>query len=246
MRDYEPLNTLKPVADDLWIVDGPRIRFYGMPFPTRMTAIRLGNGDIWIHSPIRLNERLKSEIGALGPILHLIAPNWIHYAHLNEWRAAFPTARSYCAPGVQERASRRGVRLICDEPLTDIPPRLWAGEIDQLIVKGSRIHREVVCFHIKSKTLILTDLIENFPPEVAPWWLRPLLWIAGVRAPHGAAPRDMRLSFRDRAALRESVCRMIEWAPERIIIAHGDWFDSDGVSHLKRAFAWALDGDPRP
>ena len=29
---YEPLNTLKPVAEDIWIVDGPAIRFYGMPF----------------------------------------------------------------------------------------------------------------------------------------------------------------------------------------------------------------------
>ena len=45
---YPPLNTLKPVAEDVWIVDGPAIRFgprwFSMPFPTRMTVIRTGTG----------------------------------------------------------------------------------------------------------------------------------------------------------------------------------------------------------
>ncbi|WP_372056988.1 hypothetical protein P7L74_14930 [Tistrella mobilis] len=44
---YDPLFMLKPVAEDVWIVDGPVIR-YGMPwpkipFPTRTTIIRLPN-----------------------------------------------------------------------------------------------------------------------------------------------------------------------------------------------------------
>jgi hypothetical protein len=42
---YPPLNTLKRVVEDVWIVDGPVIRFGmpwpKMPFPTRMTVIRL-------------------------------------------------------------------------------------------------------------------------------------------------------------------------------------------------------------
>ena len=45
---YEPVNTLKPVADDVWIVDGPEIQmsypylpFFKLPFPTRMTIVRL-------------------------------------------------------------------------------------------------------------------------------------------------------------------------------------------------------------
>ena len=44
---YPPVNTLKRVADNLWIVDGPIIRFGApwlkMPFPTRMTVIRLAS-----------------------------------------------------------------------------------------------------------------------------------------------------------------------------------------------------------
>ena len=48
---YPPLNTLKDIADNVWIVDGPAIRF-GMPwpkfpFPTRMTVIRLASGELF-------------------------------------------------------------------------------------------------------------------------------------------------------------------------------------------------------
>ena len=53
MIGYEPLNTLKPIATDVWVVDGPKVRFYGMLFTTRMTVVRLQNGDIWLHSPTR-------------------------------------------------------------------------------------------------------------------------------------------------------------------------------------------------
>ena len=49
MTGYEPLNTLKPVGKDLWLIDGPAIRFYGMPFSTRATVIRLADGGLWVH-----------------------------------------------------------------------------------------------------------------------------------------------------------------------------------------------------
>ena len=48
---YPPLNTLKPLAEEIWIVDGPVIamKYMGVgaiPFPTRMTVVRLGPVEI--------------------------------------------------------------------------------------------------------------------------------------------------------------------------------------------------------
>jgi len=47
---YEPLNTLKPFADGVWIIDGPLVHMaaFGarMPFPTRMTVVRLADGGL--------------------------------------------------------------------------------------------------------------------------------------------------------------------------------------------------------
>jgi hypothetical protein len=233
---YEPLDLPKPVATDIWIVDGPAIRFYGMPFSTRATIVRLENGGLWVHSPTRLTPELAERVTALGPVLHLVAPNWIHYAYIADWQARFPEAEAWAAPGVAERAQNRGMALHFDHRLTQDPPAAWAGQIDQVIVRGSKLHREAVFFHRASATLILTDLIENFEPGKIGFWMRLATWFGGIRVPHGGMPRDMRASFRDRAALREDLTRMIGWAPERVILAHGRWFERDGEAELRRAF----------
>ena len=113
MTGYEPLNTLKPVARDIWLIDGPAIRFYGLPFSTRATVVRLENGDLWVHSPTHLTEDLRAELDALGRVRHLVAPNWIHYAHIAHWQAAWPGAVAWAAPGVAERAAKKGMALRC-------------------------------------------------------------------------------------------------------------------------------------
>lgn len=241
MTGYAPLDTLKPVAQDIWLVDGPMIRFYGMPFSTRATVIRLDNGDIWVHSPTRLNAGLVAEITALGPVTHLIAPNWIHYAYVTEWQAQFPTVQSWAAPGVKERAKSKGMAVRFDHDLGEGAEPAWRGQIEQQIVRGSKVHQEAVFFHRASATLILTDLIENFEAKNLPWWMRTLARFAGICDPDGQMPRDMRATFRHgQDELRQAVDQMIEWAPERVIVAHGRWYRSGGVAEIRRAFRFLL------
>jgi hypothetical protein len=52
-------------------------------------------------------------------------------------------------------------------------------------------------------------------------------------------PRDMRLTFA-RLALQSAIETMIGWNPERVIIAHGRWYESNGAAELRRAFRWLL------
>jgi hypothetical protein len=83
-RTYPPLNTLKLVAEDVWIVDGPVVRFGMMPwpkmaFPTRMTIIRVASGNLFIHSPTPLISSLKRELDGIGTPRWIIGPNRIHY-----------------------------------------------------------------------------------------------------------------------------------------------------------------------
>lgn len=238
---YEPLNTLKPLAENIWLVDGPAIKFYGMPFSTRMTVVRLENGDIWLHSPTKLTDELADAVVALGPVRHLVAPNWIHYAYVAEWQKRFPEALSWAAPGVQARAEKHGMEMRFDRGLGPEAEAPWAGEIAQMIVEGSNVHREAVFFHHGSKTLILTDLIENFEPKHLSWWMRIAVRIGGIADPDGQMPRDMRMTFfGHKDQLRAAVERMIGWGPERIILAHGRWYERDGVGELRRAFRFVL------
>lgn len=233
---YEPLFVLKPVAPDIWIVDGPWIRFYGIPFPTRMTVVRLSNGDVWVHSPIGISNELEKAVSAIGPVRYLVAPNWIHYAWVSAWQKHFPDAMNFVSPGVVERAAKKGFQLHFNEELGNEPAIQWSNDIDQRLAE-SDFHIEAVFFHRASRTLILTDLIENFEKHKMPWWTRPLLKLGGVRAPNGGMPRDMAAGFKRRPEhLRKLVAEMIAWNPEKVILAHGKWYEKDGVKELKRAF----------
>jgi hypothetical protein len=33
----------------------------------------------------------------------------------------------------------------------------------------------------------------------------------------------------------------VAWQPERIILAHGRWYEKDGTEELRRAFRWLLE-----
>ncbi|PVA10848.1 DUF4336 domain-containing protein [Pelagivirga sediminicola] len=210
-----------------------------MPYPTRCTVIRLANGDLWVHSPTLLTDTLRDELGALGPVAHLVAPNWLHYVNISDWQRAYPGAMAHAAPGVAERAARQGLPLQFDAQIDQTPPRAWDGQIDQMIARGSRKHREAVFHHRKSSTLILTDLIENFETRHLPVWMRSLVWLAGIDSSDGKMPPDMRMTFR-KTPLAESIEAMIAWQPQRLILAHGRWYGRDAVGELRRAFRRVL------
>jgi len=239
---YPPLNTLKPIAEQVWIVDGPIIRF-GMPwpkmsFPTRMTVIRVG-ADLFIHSPTPLKPSLAAEVAALGTPRWIIAPNRIHYWWVPDWKRGFPDAEVFLAPRVARQAGAR-IRFPT-RPLHGNDGYPWDHAIATLLVAGSYM-TEAVFFHRESRTLVLTDLIENFEPRRLGPMMRWLTRLGGVQDPDGQMPRDMRLTFRRRRAdLKAAVETMIAWNPARIVLAHGRWYETNGAAELRRAFRWLLD-----
>lgn len=241
---YRPINTPKPVCPNLWIVDGPTIRFGfpwpKLPFPTRMTLLRIG-GDLFVHSPTSLTGELRSAVEAIGRPRWVVAPNRIHYWWLPDWHAAFADAEVYLAPRVREQ-DRHG-RIDFETRSLDRPDGYpWDDTLATLPVAGSFM-TEVVFFHCASRTLILADLIENFEAAKADGrFMRILLRIGGVLDPDGQMPRDLRLTFRGKKAeLRAAVRTMLGWTPERIILAQGRWYRQDGTAELRRAFRWLLD-----
>ena len=165
---YEPINTLKPVGEDLWVADGPIVRMAylgaSIPFPTRMVVARLASGGFFLWSPTEPDGGLCSEVDALGPVAHLVSPNKIHYAHIAAWKRAHPGATAWASPGARERAASQGADVTFDADLGDEPEGAWSEDLDQLVFRGSRFMEEVVFFHRATRTLILADLIENFEP----------------------------------------------------------------------------------
>src|SRR5678815_2335691 len=161
---YEPINVYRPLAPNIGTVDGPFEYFsvagirMAMPFTTRMTVVRLSNGDLFLHSPIKYDEGLATELRRMGAIRHLISPNQWHYAHIGEWQRAFPDAMAWASPGVRRRARARHIEVDFRRELDAQPPEEWRAEIDQTLMPGG-VFKEFVFFHKASRTLILADTI---------------------------------------------------------------------------------------
>ncbi|MGH7024687.1 MAG: DUF4336 domain-containing protein [Caulobacteraceae bacterium] len=241
-RPYAPLDTPKAVAPEIWIVDGPEIRFgvpgFKLAHPTRMTVVRLPGGGLWLHSPTSPSEPLVRRVEQLGPVRCLIAPNNFHYSWVLDWKARFPEAGVWGPPGLP-RPARRALSPL--RSLGEVADPAWASTLDQFLVR-SNVLNEAVFFHRPTRTLVLTDLIENFESSRVrhPFVGRLLRW-AGVADQDGRRPLDMSLAFLFRGrTLREALQRIIAWNPERVILAHGLWFSSGGADELRRVFRWAL------
>lgn len=239
---YSPINVLKPLAENVWIVDGPVVSmkwlWMRIPFSTRMTIVRLKNGDLWVHSPTALTGPLMQAVDALGPVRHIVAPNRIHYIWVKDWQETYGQAMTYAAPLVAEEA--KAIGAVFDITLGEAPVEAWGGEIVHVLAGGDYLI-EADFFHRLSSTLILTDLIENFESSKlhAGWLWRFIYRMTGVLDPQGSMPRDLRLTFwRHRDEMKRAVETMIGWQPERIIIAHGRCYTHHAVPELVRAFSW--------
>lgn len=223
-------------GNNLWTIDGDEVRMYGIPFRTRMTAVRLADGQVWLHSPVALTPERTTAVREIGPVQYIVCPNAFHHLFAGDWQAAFPEAALWGMPSlVKKRPDLTFTGL-----LDDFPPAVWADEIDQLILRGSQILPEAIFLHRASRTLILTDVIQNHDPRRDNWFWRWVKRLNNVSAPTGGVPRDLRLTMRDKAALRASVTRLLAWEFDKVVLAHGRCLTKDAHAHVARAFAWAL------
>jgi hypothetical protein len=231
---------LEPLGQDLWFVDGGTVSFKGFDYPTRMVIVRLVDGALWLWSPIEKTKTLADAVRALGPVQHIVSPNSLHYLFLAEWQAEFPGARLWGTASTIAKC--RSLRF--SEPLADVAPAAWEGQIDQFYFTNSLFMNELVFFHRASRTAIIADLSQTFSEaflrDYWPWWLR---WIARrskMLEGQGYPPIDYRLSFRDRASARPKIRALIGEHPDHVVVAHGEIVRSQGEAFLRGAFSWLL------
>ncbi len=229
---------LQLIADGLWLAEGAIVDFYGFPYPTRMVIAWLEGGALWLWSPVKLSAELRDEVDKLGRVAHLVSPNKIHHLYLAEWKQAYPDATLWGPASTIRRHSH----LAFGPPLADASPLQWGQNLDQAWFRGSFAMDEIVFFHRPSRTAIFADLIEAFTDafldEHWSWWQRPLARLDGITAHHPLPPLEWRLSFTDRTAARAARAKVLGWAPERVIMAHGDWCRCGGRAYVERALSW--------
>jgi hypothetical protein len=225
---------LVPFGQGLYLAAGPAVSFHGFPYPTRMALTRASTGKVWVWSPIALTDELVAEVESIGPVGYLVSPNKLHHLFLAEWANRWPAARLYAPPGL----ARRERRLHFDALLGNQPEAPWANDIDQVIFRGSIAMEEVVFFHRASATAIFGDLIQRLPEAMASGWRGALLRLFGLVGARGSTPYDWRLSFLSRTLARTALRRVIEWNPQRLLIAHGECAAAGATEIIADALRW--------
>ncbi|MFB6452772.1 SDR family oxidoreductase [Bradyrhizobium tunisiense] len=237
------LASLSRVTDDAWIVDDKPINAAGLELPIRMVVVRLSNGDLVLHSPVRYSTALRHELERLGAIKYLLAPNIAHWMFLADWQRALPQARTFAARGLSQRRQVRAAGIRIDRELGDVTPDEWSADLEAVSVNAP-MFCEIELFDKRSRTLILTDLVQNVDADHLSTPNEAAANLLGVAKPDGKAPVYLRLLLRlGGRSVRSAAERLVSFAPEHVIFAHGDWFQTDGTERLRRSLRWLIPAD---
>jgi len=208
------------VENQLWIVEYP-VRFGGMDLFARMTIIKLTNGELLIHDPCNISDATRSEIDALGEVKYIIAPGNFHHLFVTDFQTLYPNAKTYICPGLEKKRPD----ITFDGILSNTADPHWAGDLDQVVIEGTKYIWEVAFFHKPSKTLILVDLLENIGDNYTHhaglylrfWWkLIFRMWNNPKAAP------EYQLGWGNKKLVQRGLTKILNWNADRIILAHGE------------------------
>ncbi|WP_221032350.1 DUF4336 domain-containing protein [Actomonas aquatica] len=223
---------LRALGEDLWVAQFP-FRIVGAELGKAVTVMRLPSGELVVHSGAPWSAADVAAIQALGPVRWVMEATRLHDTFARELRAEFPEAE-FLWPA---RFPVAAEDLAPGRELGAVPAE-WAGEIEVEPLGGIPATQEVAVYHRRSRTLVLADLVFNLrvgPGERVPFFVR---WVSGLRTFPGTS-RLLRLSVKDRAALRQSLARVLAWDFERVVVGHGEIIAGDAKRTLEQALAWA-------
>lgn len=211
---------MRQLDENLWVhedVEDPMLR---------MTVVRLSDGNLWVHSPTPISVDVKSEIDALGAVSTIVAPNNHHHRSFLQWTQTFPDAQAVVARGIPEKLSE-----LCDYQFIDdvVASGAWADDLDVAVMEGVSLFGECDFFHRSSRSLVVTDLVQNYSGTVPQVMLYPVLFKPlGYKGIILAPPLRFDWIVEDREALDEFINQIKSWPFERIIVTHGDIIEANG------------------
>jgi hypothetical protein len=186
----------------------------------RSVVLRLADGSLWVHSPVALDEPLRAALAALGPVRHVVAPNFEHLKHTRAWLQAYPEATGYGCPGLREQRPELGLHA-------DALQAPWRDEIQPLHLGFERnpftakpFFQELLFFHAATGTALVTDFAWNYPEEKGRLPAGSKLWKFGMDVVYG--PFYRRWMVADRVACARARDVAAAWPVKALVPCHGD------------------------
>lgn len=218
------------LAENLWTISYP-LSILGTSHGRTVSVIRLSSGRLVLHSMALFSPGDVAQIRALGEPAWLVEAMILHDTFAREGRNTFPDIPFLAPEGFEN------VVNFPTFPLLPVPGE-WSGELAVFALEGVPKLKEHLFLHVPSRTLIVADLIFNFPPEETGWNRFFHHYIAGIKGFPGMS-RIFRICIRDRSAFRSSTAAVLAADFERIIVGHGRVIEHNGKALLNRALVEA-------
>lgn len=222
------IRPMQPLAPDLWIQKFP-LSVLGTDHGRTVTVMRLTSGKLILHSMAPFSAADVAAIKNLGEPSWLLEAMLLHDTYAAEGPKHFPGLPLLGPPGFDK---------VVGFPVTPLlpAPAEWEGQVQLMRLKGAPKLEEHVVLHVPSKTLIVADLVFNFPADERGWNRFFHRYIAGFRRYPGTS-RIFKLFVADKTAFRASLEEVLEWNFDRIIPGHGEVIERGGKEALRQAMA---------
>ena len=218
------------------------LRFSGITLQTRMVVLCTKDGLVlYSPTPARIDEIARTELGELGEPRFLVAPNEIHNVGLAPFQAAFPEAHTTGCSGHPRRVRRARFDTILGPHSTpDSVPWTRSGELEVHVIGGNAFLHEIAVYHQPSRTLVLTDAVENITwtehsaPPGPNALLRHAMGLFGFREGAPCMSPEHHLFAGDPDALAASLERLERWDFDSLVIAHGRNLEGEAARRAVR------------
>ena len=86
-------------------------KLFGVELGNRMTVVKNENNDLWVHSPININQDIVNQLQKMGNVHSIISPNLLHHLHLAKFIKYFPNIPVYGVDGIEKKQKNVSFQL---------------------------------------------------------------------------------------------------------------------------------------
>ncbi|MBR8837519.1 MAG: DUF4336 domain-containing protein [Stigonema ocellatum SAG 48.90 = DSM 106950] len=227
---------LREIDNNIWVAEQP-LKYWGLEVGTRMTVIRLPTNELIVISPIRTDSTTIHQLNEIGNVAYIIAPNLYHHLFVSDFKAIYPEAQLWIAPGLDSKKPLLSAdRVITNDrgKITEQLDYLLFDGFKVLDLSGPSILNEFVFFHKSSRTLILTDTAFHFNDSF-PLKTRLAAKLFGVYDQLIPSVLE-KVATREKEKVKNSVQKILCWDFNRVIMAHGSIIEDNGKKKLKDGY----------